>query len=55
MEKDLNSYSRWLAAQDWIDAAERDARVAYWCCAMEFERRVRAFLAAVRGEDNDEE
>ena len=28
-------YSRWLAAQEWIDALEREARVAYWCGKMD--------------------
>ena len=26
---------RWIAAQGWIDALEREARVAYWCRQMD--------------------
>ena len=45
---------RWIAAQGWIDALEREARVAYWNTRIEFERRVKLFLDAVAGEDDDE-
>ena len=45
---------RWASAQGWIDALEREARVAYWNTRIEFERRVNLFLDAVAGEDDDE-
>lgn len=48
------TYSRWLAAQEWIDDIEREARVSYWLCRMVFEERVQRFLADVAGEDDDE-
>lgn len=52
---DGQTYSRWLAAQDWIDAAEREARLTYWQKRLEFERRVQRFLKDVAegGRDDD--
>lgn len=45
---------QWCEAQAWIDDLEREARVAYWNTRIEFERRVKRFLDAVAGEDDDE-
>lgn len=47
-------YSRWLAAQEWLDDVERDARARYWASRLREQDRMMRMWEAITEGDNDD-